>query len=44
MQGYVIARPLTAAAFLEWYGGERLEIAEALGGGDVVRIATRASG
>jgi EAL domain-containing protein (putative c-di-GMP-specific phosphodiesterase class I)/CheY-like chemotaxis protein len=44
VQGYVIARPLTAAAFLEWYGGERLEIAEALGGGDVVRIATRASG
>jgi len=40
----VIARPLTPAAFLEWYGGERLQIAQSLGGAGVVRLAALAGG
>ena len=42
VQGYVIARPLAPADFLAWYGNERHEIAAALGGGAVPRIAARA--
>lgn len=41
VQGYAIARPLTAAAFADWYRHESAAVAASLGGSQVVPLALR---